>query len=84
MKYCEEYAALLDPFVDGELTAEEMNHITALCQRPESLRNGRQALADYIHIIQTEAQKRSGGPQDPLLAAAEKYKDKKGRKRNDS
>lgn len=27
MKYCEEYAALLDPFVDGELTADEMERV---------------------------------------------------------
>ena len=59
-----------------------MNHITALCQRPESVRNGKQALADYIRVIQAEAAKRAGGEPDPLLAAAEKYKDKKGEKRN--
>ena len=66
----------------AELTAEEMNHITAVCQRPESVRNGRQALADYIRVIQAEAAKRSGAETDPLLAAAEKHKDKKGEKRN--
>lgn len=27
MRYCEEYAALLDPYVDGELTAEEMAQV---------------------------------------------------------
>ena len=38
-----------------------------------------QALADYIRIVQTEAEKRlGGGTADPLLAATEKYKDKKG------
>ena len=70
------------PSLAGELTAEEMNHITAVCQRPESVRNGRQALADYIRVIQAEAAKRAGEKPDPLLAAAEKYKDKKGEKRN--
>ena len=70
------------PALAAELTAEEMSHITALCQRPESLRNGKQALADYIRVIQAEAAKRAGGEPDPLLAAAEKYKDKKGEKRN--
>ncbi|MCI9609384.1 MAG: DNA primase [Oscillibacter sp.] len=70
------------PALAGQLTAEEMNHVTAVCQRPESVRNGRQALADYIRVIQTEAAKRSGGAADPLLAAAEKHKDKKGEKRN--
>ena len=58
---------------------EEMNHLTGVCQQPESLSNGRQALADYIRIVQTEAEKRLGGGEaDPLLAATEKYKDKKG------
>ena len=58
---------------------EEMNHLTGVCQQPESLRNGQQALADYIRIVQTEAEKRlGGGTADPLLAATEKYKDKKG------
>ena len=74
-------AAALPPLA-AELTAEEMNHITAVCQRPESVRNGRQALADYIRVIQAEAAKRSGAEMDPLLAAAEKHKDKKGEKRN--
>ena len=62
----------------GELTAEEMSHITSVCQQPESLRNGAKALADYINIIRSEANKRAGGEIDPLLAATEKYKDKKG------
>lgn len=67
-------AALLS----NELSSEEMSHITAICQQPESVQNGRQALADYIRIIQTEADKRTGAAADPLLAATEKYKDKKG------
>ena len=63
----------------GELSPEEMNHITAICQQPESPANRHQALADYIRIIQTEFQKRAqGGSVDPLLAATEKIKDKKG------
>ena len=62
----------------GALDQEEMNHITAICQQPESPQNARQALADYIRIIQTEAEKRAGGTVDPLLAATEKYKNKKG------
>lgn len=62
----------------GELTNEEMSHLTAVCQQPESARNGKQALADYIRVVQTEASKRAGGGNlDPLLAATEKYKDKK-------
>ena len=65
------------PALAGELTAEEMSHVSALCQRPESLQNGERALADYIRIIREEAAKRSGGEPDPLLAAAAKYQKKK-------
>lgn len=61
----------------GSLTQEEMNHITSVCQHPESARNASQALSDYIRIIRSEAEKRSGREMDPLLAATEKYKDKK-------
>ena len=61
------------------LTSEEASHITSICQQPESPQNARQALADYIRIVKTEADKRAGGGNiDPLLAATEKYKDKKG------
>ena len=61
------------------LGQEEMSHVTSICQQPESLRNRQQALADYIRIVKTEADKRAGGANiDPLLAATEKYKDKKG------
>lgn len=63
--------------LSGTLTPEEMSHVTAVCQQPESLSNGRQALEDYISIVQEEADKRTGGNTDPLLAATEKYKDKK-------
>ncbi len=60
------------------LTSEEMSHITAVCQQPESTQNGRQALADYIAIIRDEAEKRAGGSAaDPLLAATEKYRKKR-------
>ena len=61
--------------VFGHLTPEEASHITAICQTPESAQNARQALADYIRIVQTESDKRAGsGAADPLLAATEKYK----------
>ena len=62
----------------GELSPGEMSHITSVCHQPESLRNGAKALADYINIIRNEAKKRAGGEIDPLLAAAEKHKNKKG------
>ena len=63
----------------GDLSPEEMSHLTSVCQQPESPQNRRQALADYIRIVQTEAGKRLGGDSlDPLLAATQKYKNKLG------
>ena len=59
------------------LTPEEMNHLTALLQKPESAANAPQALADYIRIIREEHTKHTGGT-DSLAAAMETYKDKKG------
>ena len=61
------------------LTQEEMSHLTALLQKPESAANARQALADYIRIIRDEYAKRSGrSAMDALAAARDTYKDKKG------
>lgn len=63
----------------SELEPEAASHLSAILQQPESTQNAAQAMADYIRIIQTEADKRAGGADvDPLLAATEKYKDKKG------
>ena len=60
------------------LEGEEMNHITAICQQPESRQTAGQALSDYIRIIKSEADKRAGGQELDLLALTEKYKTKKG------
>lgn len=57
-------------------TREETDHLTAVCQDPVSLRNAGQALTDYIHVINAEAEKRTA-QEDPLLAATAKFKDKK-------
>ena len=63
------------PALTEQFSPEEMAHLTAICQQPESARNAPQALADYIRIIRTRADKRTGGADtDPLLAATEKYK----------
>lgn len=60
-------------------TPEEMSHLSAILQRPESLANAERALEDYIQVILRSAEKRQGErPEDPLLAAVEKYKQKKG------
>jgi DNA primase len=65
--------------LSGELTGEEMSHLTGVVQKPESPAGGERALADYCRVIREEAQKRTAGAEtDPLAAAAEKYKNKKG------
>ncbi len=62
-----------------ELSPEEMGHITALMQKPENLGQADKSLPDYIEIIKDEADKRRGDADaDPLLAAMDKFKDKKG------
>jgi DNA primase len=68
-----------------ELSPQEMNHLTAIAQKPESAANGAQALADYIAVIRQEKEKRDGSGEDPLAAAAQTFKQKKGYggKRND-
>ena len=61
----------------GELTGDEMSHLTTLLQKPESTANASQALADYIRVIREEQAKRDGSGIDPLLLAMETFKDKK-------
>ena len=55
-------------------STEEISHLSTILQRPESLKNAPQALQDYIRIIHTEYEKRSGSDADPLAAATKKYK----------
>ena len=61
----------------GELTAEEMSCLVEIMDQPQVLSNSEQALKDYIEIIETQALKRGGSEQDPLLAAREKFREKK-------
>ena len=61
----------------GELSGDEMSHLTTLLQKPESTANASQALADYIRVIREEQAKRDGSGVDPLLLAMETFKDKK-------
>ena len=66
------------PALTGELTADEMSHLVHVLDQPESLAHSQKALSDYIEIIATEYAKRSGGAQaDPLMAAREKFREKK-------
>lgn len=65
--------------LEGQLTPEEVWHLTTLLQKPESLAGADRSLPDYIHIVKGSAQKRRGiTEEDPLLAAQRKYKEKKG------
>ena len=63
----------------GELSPEEMSHFVDILQKPESISGAKQALEDYIRIIREESSRRSGVENvDPLLAAKDKFKFKKG------
>ena len=65
--------------LEGHFSPEEMGHLTTVLQKPESPSAADRALADYIRVIQESADKRrSGVPADPLLAAKDKFKEKKG------
>ena len=65
--------------LSGECTAEEMSHLTTLLQKPESLANADKSLPDYIRVIKESAGRRRGEtPADPLLAAQDRFKEKKG------
>ena len=61
----------------GELSGDEMSHLTTLLQKPESTANAAQALTDYIRVIREEQAKRDASGLDPLLLAQETFKDKK-------
>ncbi|WP_207752763.1 DNA primase [Flavonifractor plautii] len=63
--------------LSGSLEPEEMSHITGILEQPETRSNRSQALRDYLEIIQTEAAKRGGAGLDPLLAARDKFREKK-------
>ena len=74
----EEGRLLQLPALAGEFTGEEMAWLSGILQQPETLEHGRQAMADYIAVIQTQAAKRAGeNGMDSLLAAREKYREKK-------
>jgi len=65
--------------LEGRLSPEEMGHLTSLLQKPESLAEAGRSLPDYISIIKESANRRLGTQTgDPLLAAQNKYKEKKG------
>ena len=62
----------------GELEPEEMNCLTDIIRQPESIQNGEKAMADYIEIIEEEAEKRSlPEDRDALLTVQKKLLEKK-------
>ena len=62
--------------LSGSFTPEEVDHITALLQKPEVLSNGKKALSDYIDIIRSERETLHA--QDDLRAYAQQIRNKKG------
>lgn len=64
--------------LSGLLTSEEMNYLTGILQKPESLPNGQTAMADYIEIIKTQKLRKTAATEDHLLAARELFREKKG------
>lgn len=60
----------------GQLTPEQVGRLAEILNHPESLSHGEAAMRDYIKIIETERAKRREDV-DPLLAAREKYLEKK-------
>lgn len=63
----------------GDLTAQETDRLAEILQQPEALERGRKSMADYLSIIETETAKHTGkSGLDPLMAAREKYREKKG------
>ncbi len=70
------HAPLSMASLSASFTQEEIDHLTALLQKPEVLSNGQKALGDYINIIRTEKQNSSA--EDDLLAFAEQMRNRKG------
>ena len=63
--------------LSGYFTPEEESHLISVLQKPEAIANGKQALADYIRIIQEEKQ-RDRLAQEDLRAFAANLRNKKG------
>lgn len=62
----------------AELEPEEMDHLAHVASQPESAANSRQALHDYIALIQSEFLRRQEGDQDEWLRKVQqRYKEKK-------
>ena len=64
--------------LEGVLSAEEMQHLTAVIQKEGAKLVNEDALRDCTAIIREEAAKRNAGAADDLLALRERLKEKKG------
>ena len=71
--------ALTPAAMQEHMSVEEMSHLTHLLQKPESLAEAERSLPDYINIILSSALQRNAPQEiDPLAAAMDKSKEKKG------
>lgn len=59
------------------LSAEEMDHIAQILDQPQDMTNAAQAMADYIAVIEKEADRRSGDQDDMLRTAQKRHIEKK-------
>ena len=84
---CEQIKDGIEPklsIMANQLTGEEMNHMTAVINKPESIERSKLAVSDYIRIIRDEGV-RSGASQpeyDELMRIREKYQQKKAKAYN--
>jgi len=56
----------------GELTGEEMDHMTQVVSQPESAAHAEQSIQDYISLIRSEGLRRGELQGDDLLLAAQR------------
>ena len=63
--------------LEGELDRDEIELLADILRQPEALENGKRAMADYRAILDTEQMKRGADDEAALLAAREKYRQKK-------
>ena len=63
--------------LEGELDRDEIELLADILRQPEALENGKSAMADYRAILDTEQMKRRADDEAALLAAREKYRQKK-------
>lgn len=73
-----EGAPLQLQFLTPHLTAEEMNQMATLLQKPESLANGGNTMKDYIETIRMQGLYRKAEQDQDLLTVQQNYREKKG------